>query len=123
MKKKPITLKVNAPADTEASQNLNKQSYSNSTAAQRQRLLQELRHGSVSTIQARRDLDIMMPGARIFELKHKEGYDIQTVLVEEETEAGNLHRVARYILKSATNKNMPENGGDKDCVKFIRLAR
>ncbi len=105
----------NAPAGTEAKQNQKQQGNDNSTAVQRQKIYQKLvQDGSVSTIEARRDLDIMMPGARIFELKHKEGYDIQTILVEEETEAGNLHKVARYILKSDTTKNMPAKGGDKE---------
>lgn len=109
MKKKPTEPKVNAPAVTEASTKKAGLSIdSNSVAAQRQRLLQALMHSAVSTIQARRDLDIMMPGARIFELRHKEGHDIRTVWVTEETEAGNPHKIARYILQSGTTKNVPD---------------
>jgi helix-turn-helix protein len=75
----------------------------NSTAAQRQRLLGALRKGDVSTIQAMRDLDIMMPATRIFELKNHEGHEIETVRVTEETEAGKSHRVARDLLKARTD--------------------
>ncbi len=85
---------------TEAKQNRKQLISDNSAAAQRQRLLDELKRGGVSTIRARRDLDIMMPGTRIFELRHHEGYDIETVWITEETEAGEQHRVALYILKS-----------------------
>lgn len=72
----------------------------NSAAAQRQRLLEELKRRAVSTIQARRDLDIMMPATRIFELRHNEDYNIKTVWVTEETEAGKPHRVALYVLQT-----------------------
>jgi len=72
----------------------------NSAAAQRLRLLEALKRGAVSTIQARRDLDIMMPGTRIFELRHSEDHDINTVWVIEETEAGKPHRVAQYVLQA-----------------------
>ncbi len=80
-------------------QSSNSNNTTNSTAAQRQRLLEELTRGGVSTIQARRDLDIMMVGTRIFELRHHEGYNIEPVWITEETEAGNPHRVALYILQ------------------------
>lgn len=70
----------------------------NSLHAQRRRLHEALRCGPVSTIQARRDLDIMMPGTRIFELRHRLGLTIEKVWSIEETEAGNSHRVARYVL-------------------------
>lgn len=71
---------------------------SNDTAAQRARLLDALRKGPISTIEARRDLDILMPAARIFELRHEEGHDIGTFWVFRHTEAGQLHRIAQYIL-------------------------
>lgn len=71
---------------------------SNDTAAQRQRLLEALRKGPISTIEARRDLDIMMPAARIFELRHEEGHNIGTFWVFRHTAPGQLHRIAQYIL-------------------------
>lgn len=71
----------------------------NSTAAQRQRAAEHLKeHGSLSTPQARRDLNIMMPAARIHELK-REGLNIEKIMVREESENGHIHRFARYFLK------------------------
>jgi len=86
------------PDGARAQQSEKQHCNTNSTAAQRQRLLDELARGSVSIIRARRDLDIMMPGTRIFELRHNYGYNIKTVWVTEETEAGKLHRIALYVL-------------------------
>lgn len=70
----------------------------NSASAQRLRLLDVLNTGiSISTIEARRDLDIMMPAARVFELR-AEGRNIATYWAREPTESGKIHRVARYAL-------------------------
>lgn len=70
----------------------------NSKHAQCIRLMDYMgEHGSVTTVNARRDLDIMMPAARIFELRAM-GHRIDTVWVEQETECGRIHRVARYVL-------------------------
>lgn len=72
---------------------------SNSTAAQRKRLIDWLHiHGSIDTITARRELDILMPGARIHELRHKLGHRIDTVRTKQPTECGKLHTVAKYVL-------------------------
>lgn len=70
----------------------------NSAAAQRARLLKRLMRGPITTIEARRDLDILMPAARIFELRHREGKTVQMVWVDRPTECGKLHRVAMYSL-------------------------
>ncbi|WP_412548887.1 helix-turn-helix domain-containing protein [Ralstonia pseudosolanacearum] len=78
----------------------------NSTEAQRTRLLAALRRGPVTTIEARRDLDILMPAARVFELRHREGYDIALYWVQEATQAGRLHRVARYALMPTHGSSM-----------------
>ena len=69
-----------------------------SAEAQRKRLIDALRCGPVTTIEARRYLDILMPAARVHELKHRHGYDIRTVRVRQETECGKLHSVAKYVL-------------------------
>ncbi len=76
-----------------------KHSSSNRAEDQRQRLLQRLGKGAVSTIEARRDLDIMMPAARVHELRHKHGYRIETVWIEQATDGGMVHRVALYVLR------------------------
>jgi len=57
--------------------------------------LQEFK--SVTTIEARRELDILMPAARIFDLKAK-GINIVTVMESTETKPGHVHKVARYFL-------------------------
>lgn len=53
---------------------------------------------SISTIEARRDLDILSPAPRIKELR-EDGHRIETHWSTEETELG-THRVARYVLFS-----------------------
>jgi hypothetical protein len=61
----------------------------NSAHSQRMRLLEKLRESNVTTIEARRDLDILMPAARVFELRAI-GHDIATV--------GQMHRPIAAVL-------------------------
>ena len=70
----------------------------NSASSQRERILAALRQGPVTTIFARRDLDIMMPTTRVHELRHREGCNIHTHWAHRPTDAGVLHRVAEYVL-------------------------
>lgn len=71
----------------------------NSSEAQRPILLAHLKQfGSATTIELRRDLDVMMPAARVHELRHKLGYNITMARVFQPTDAGKMHRVARYFL-------------------------
>lgn len=74
----------------------------NSAHSQRARLVAALELRSVTTIEARRDLDILMPAARVFELRAR-GYDIKTLWVDDLTECGRKHRVARYWLRKAVS--------------------
>ena len=69
----------------------------NSAHSQRMRLLKKLRETDVTTIEARRDLDILMPAARVFELRAI-GHDIATVWTSAPTDCGRKHRIARYVL-------------------------
>ncbi len=69
-----------------------------SAAAQRSRLLDALRCGPVTTIEARRNLDILMPAARVHELIHKHGQKIQSLRIKQETDSGKLHSIAQYVL-------------------------
>ena len=71
----------------------------NSTATQRDLIMAALSVVSLSTVEAVRALDIIRPGARISELRHKFGQRILTTWAEEATEYGELHRVARYVLE------------------------
>ncbi|BAN35021.1 hypothetical protein SCD_n01192 [Sulfuricella denitrificans skB26] len=71
----------------------------NSFEAQRQRLMDWFRtHGMIDTITARRDLDIMMPAARVHELRHRHGHQIDLVWVQQPTDCGRLHRVGQYVF-------------------------
>ena len=70
----------------------------NAAAAQRARILAHLQAGRpLTTLQARRELDTLHPAARVMELR-RAGWSIATAWVTEETDAGRVHRVARYAL-------------------------
>ncbi|MEE9354305.1 MAG: helix-turn-helix domain-containing protein [Methylococcaceae bacterium] len=71
----------------------------NSSAAQRQRLLTALRKGPITTLQARKKLDILHPAGRVQELR-KEHYNIVTHWLTVYTTGRRKHRVARYVLFS-----------------------
>ena len=66
-------------------------------AAQRARLLATLKQRAVTTLQARRELDVLHPAARIMELK-RDGHPIEMMWTRDVTSEGHLHRVARYHL-------------------------
>ncbi|WP_086382287.1 helix-turn-helix domain-containing protein [Caballeronia sordidicola] len=70
----------------------------NSAAAQRNRLMRALANGPISTIEARRRLDIMMPASRIHELRHRDNKNIAMTWVRRPTDSGKLHSVALYSL-------------------------
>lgn len=70
----------------------------NDAGTQRMRLLEALKKlGSVSTPEARNDLDVFAPAPRILELR-AQGYRIDTVMVPIETAFGKVRKVARYVL-------------------------
>ena len=72
--------------------------------AQRERILKALRKSPLSTLAARRDLDVMHPAARVQELRDR-GNQIITEWRHEATERGKTHRVANYVLlKEAGNE-------------------
>ncbi|WP_288657845.1 MULTISPECIES: helix-turn-helix domain-containing protein [Pseudomonas] len=69
-----------------------------STNAQRTRLLSCLQAGPVDTISARRDLNIMMPAARIKELREA-GHPIRTQRITLTDDQGRTHHgIALYYL-------------------------
>lgn len=72
-------------------------SHSNSTAAQTMRVLLALRVSPKSTIELRRDSDVLMPAARIHQLRVM-GHQIVTQWTQEASECGRLHRIAKYVL-------------------------
>jgi len=72
----------------------------NSLEAQRQRLKAWLQvHGIISTLTARRELDILAPAARVHELRHRFGLLIDLVWIKEPTDCGRLHRVGLYVYR------------------------
>ena len=95
--------KKKAPQKNEAARkNLHpKSNAGNEAAAQRIRAIELLRAGPKSTLQLRRDGDILAPAARILELKRR-GFDILTNWVHQTTDCGKLHRVALYVLMRET---------------------
>jgi hypothetical protein len=68
-----------------------------STASQKIRVLARLRRGPLTTLTARRELDVLHPAARIQALR-EDGHDIRTHWRTEETRQGRPHRVAEYVL-------------------------
>ena len=70
----------------------------NSAEAQRERIFTAMADGDpLTTVEARRWLDCPHPAQRVLELRVM-GADILTHWTTAETEAGNLHRFARYVL-------------------------
>ena len=74
-----------------------------SSSAQRTRLLARLQLGPLDTITARRELSILMPAARIKELRD-DGHDIHRHLISLTDEQGcSHHGIALYYLAQARN--------------------
>jgi hypothetical protein len=72
----------------------------NTASAQRARLLDALHRESLTTLEARRKLDVLHPAARVMELR-RQGHNIVTAWTTDLTSEGNPHRVARYILRQS----------------------
>ena len=68
-----------------------------STTAQRQRLIEALREAPLTTLEIRKELDILAPAPRIFELR-RDGHEIATQWLTVETYPKARHRIARYVL-------------------------
>lgn len=72
----------------------------NSLKHQREAILSYLRaHGSMTTLEARRNLDVLHPAGRIAELR-RSGLEIDLVWVDDLSENGRPHKVGRYILNA-----------------------
>lgn len=83
---------------------------SNTVAAQRARLLEYLRqHQRITTLEARKKLDVMHPAGRVQELR-KEGIDIITCWRIDFTPEGKPHRVAEYVLMVGQQKTPAATG-------------
>ena len=73
--------------------------FSSNTINQRARLLERLQSSAVTTVQARLELDVMHPAARVQELREA-GHNIVTYRETINTGKGKHHCVAKYILLS-----------------------
>jgi hypothetical protein len=76
---------------------------STSSSDQRQRLLSALRDAGgdgLTTIQIREQLDIMMPAARVHELRWDHCFNIQATPALDRNAQGNHHLCNRYVLLS-----------------------
>lgn len=68
--------------------------------AQRKRLYEALKHSSVTTIQARDELNIMAPAARVKELRDS-GHSIVTEMIWIKDSQGRNHKSGCYHLISS----------------------
>ena len=82
--------------DDEREPRMTSNDYSTDTNSQRQRLLTWLLTGPISTLQARKELDIFHPAARIQELRDQ-GHKIITHWKTVDTGKAK-HRIASYVL-------------------------
>lgn len=87
-----------AASTTTASNNTPDTTRCQSAAAQRQRILKHLQCSTLTTLQAREQLDIMHPAMRVLELK-RHGFAIKTEWTTEYSAGGSKHRIARYVLQ------------------------
>ena len=85
-----------------AYKNSQRDNTNNTSHNQRLRLLDYLKtHGTITTLQARSELDILAPAARNIELRHYYGYRINKIDVDDYTEAKRKHTgIAKYVLLS-----------------------
>ncbi len=86
----------------EAARNTQKQHSTTDRTEQQRRLLAALQlmgPDGVTTIEARDELNVMHPAARIMELRAR-GYQIATIWTDSTNAQGFAHRNARYILLS-----------------------
>lgn len=91
-------------AHTKAGQNTQTHHNDNSAESQRHRLVAWLKaNGSNTTLEARHHLDILAPAPRVFELRGMH-YPIDTIWVHGYTDAGHMHRIAKYVLRGANHE-------------------
>lgn len=64
----------------------------------RQRILEALRFGPLSTFEARKFLDVPHPAGRVQELRD-DGNEIDTLRTHEKGDAGRPHCIALYVLR------------------------
>jgi hypothetical protein len=70
----------------------------NTAEAQCKRILKRLKKTPCSTVTLRHEEDALCVAPRIYELRHKYGYNIQTHWTNDNNPGGGRHRVAKYVL-------------------------
>jgi len=76
---------------------MNTNQFPTDTNQQRARLLSWLQTATITTLQARLELDVMHPAARVQELREA-GHNIITYRETINTGKGKHHKVAKYVL-------------------------
>lgn len=71
----------------------------NDANTQAQRVLLALRGGVASSLELRKYLDVINVSSRVSELRAA-GHAIDTIWIQQPTDAGRLHRVALYRLRN-----------------------
>ncbi|MFM0569135.1 helix-turn-helix domain-containing protein [Paraburkholderia caledonica] len=94
----------------------------NSADDQRARLLEALETGPLTTIEIRRDLDIMMPAARVWELRHRLGKNIAMVWTDRPTDGGRMHRVALYYLPPSPQASLFDASDASNSVRHAAMV-
>lgn len=77
-----------------------------SASSQRVRILARLRQGPLTTVEARRGLDVMHPAMRILELRRR-GHAIYTEMTRQETAPGRWHVAGKYVLMKEAQDVVP----------------
>lgn len=97
-------------ARVEALEAIRKDNQGNDANTQAKRLLIALKVlGSITTLEARKGLDILAPAARIFDLRYREGHGIALTWEQTFTDAGVKHRIGRYtLMPQAANDDKSE---------------
>lgn len=98
MATKPRTIETTSPEKRAALQAILQALPGVSAGQQRERILQALQKGPLTTFEAMRILDCYDPRRRIKDLRDRDGHNIVLHWVRIETEAGVAHRVGQYTL-------------------------
>jgi hypothetical protein len=71
---------------------------SSAVEQQVQRVLSRLQRGPATTVDLRREEDVIHPAGRIATLRRR-GHSIDTLMIEQQTDAGAWHTVGQYHLR------------------------
>ena len=91
--------KIGPSSRIEALESIKENNKGNDANTQAKRLHKALQTvGPITTIEARRYLDILAPAARIFELRYRQNLEIVSTWQYDFSDAGVKHRIGRYTL-------------------------